>query len=109
MRRDHQCLSARRMSRQIKEDVDPIGMDMCRRLLWAALRQVLIAVRHPSNPVRHLAVLPPDIVEMDGEARSVVGGKELYGKVQDNVVRHVRRKIADAQLITMMRRVGKLR
>ena len=109
IRRDHQCLSARRVSRQIKEDVDPIGMDTCRRRLWAALRQVLISVRHPGDPVRHLAVLPPDIVEMDGEARSVVGGKELYGKVQDNVVRHVRRKIADAQLITMMRCVGKLR
>ena len=46
---------------------------------------------------------------MDGEARSVVGRKELYSKVQDNVVRHVRRKIADAQLFTAMRRVGKLR
>ena len=109
IRRDHQCLSARRMSRQIKEDVDPIGMDMCRRLLWAALRQIFISVRHPGDPVRHLAVLPPDIVEMDGEARSVVGRKELYSKVQDNVVRHVRRKIADAQLFTAMRHVGKLR
>ena len=109
MRRDHERLPARRVSRQIKEDVDPISMDTCRRLLWTALRQVLISVRHPGDPVRHLAVLPPDIVEMDGEARSVVGGKELHGKVQDNVIRHVRRKITDAQLFTAMRHVGKLR
>ena len=77
-----------------------VRMDpLCRVHAAKAPTRSAVAVRHIRRPARHLGALAARIVESDLEARTIVRREQLHGKVQDDVIRDVRREIADAQLL----------
>ena len=86
-------------SREVKEDIRAVRMDPLCRLLRRKRRQISIAVRHIRRPARHLGALAARIVESDLKARTIIRREQLHGKVQHDMIRDVRREIADAQLL----------
>ena len=97
--RDLQRLSARRMPREIKEDVDPVRINATCCILSGSLCEAVVVIGHPCHPLHHITLLPAEIIEVHLEARTVIRRKELDCKVQHNVIREARREIPDAQLL----------
>ena len=103
--RNLQCLPACRMPGKIKENIHLIGIDMLSRFLGAEFREVDIAIRHPCDPVCHLTLQISYVVEINLETISIIGSKELYRKVQYNMIRKIRREITYTQLLPSSLRV----
>ena len=107
--RDLQRLAACRMPRKIKEDIRRIRIDTLCRFLRRIFRQIGIAIRHPGHPVRHLRMLSANIVETYLKTRTIIGREELYRKVQHNMIREIRREVADPEFFPLPLPVGELR
>ena len=90
MRRNHQRLPACRMSREVKEDVDLIRMNTCRRLLRTALGEICVTIHHAGDPICRLTLERSYVVETNLISTAVIGRKKLYRKVQNNMVGQIR-------------------
>ena len=97
------------MPRKIKEDIDLICIDALRSRPRAALRKIGIPVHHARDPVRHLALQRTDVIEIHFKMCAIVCGEELDHKVQYDMIRDIRREIADAELFAAPFGMRKLR
>ena len=93
------------MPSKIKENIHLIRMDAPSRLCRRKFRKIDIAIRHPCDPVCHLTLQISYVVEIYLKTVSIIGSKELYRKVQYNMIRKIRREITYTQLLPPSLRV----
>ena len=96
IRRDAQGSPARRMTREVKEDVDLIRMNRRRSRSLRHPRKIAVSVHHARNPVRHIVVRTSGAVDAYVKARPVISRKERDGEVQHHMLGKRGREIADA-------------